>query len=259
MINGVNMIDYTANYYSLLNLKANQTTSISPTPSFYMLNIPIPVPILSGPTPTVQDNTINVIKKTTPEQDARSTIGTVKFNTEFSKIYPIGTNFDPIYSNYSSLISNTSIQLLNEILAAAKFKANQNSQIINFNSTLKQVKSLLTQESDVLEYAKYLVSLMNTVSSVGNSFVFVKANPIIKEQYENQMRINFTIETIYKYPKSADPGVEMTPNSFTLLLNVVMIFEINYSNSKPQTYLETFGILGLSNFGYLTGYSRTKK
>jgi hypothetical protein len=255
MINGINMSDYTANYYSLFNRKINQGSSPSP-PSFYMFDLPF----LSGPSPApTAQNTISVIKKITPEQDVRSTIGTVKFNTEFSKIYPIGTNFDPVYSNYSTLISNTSIGLLNEILAAAKFKANQNSQIINFNSGLKQVKSVLVQESDVTEYAKYLVSLMNTVSSVGNSFVFVKANPIVKEQYENQLRLNFTIETIYKYPKSANPVLEIAPSDFTLLLNVVMLFEKSYSNPTTQTYLETFGVLGLSNFGYLAGYSKSKK
>lgn len=263
MVNGVNMNNYISNYYSLLNAKQSQgqqTISTVSIPSFYMLDLLKPGQNTNpAQAPTPQNETIKVVKKTTPEQAARSEIGTVKFQTEFSKVYPIGTNFDPIYSNYSNLISNTSIGLLNDVLSAAKFKANQNSQIINFNPGLKQVKSLLTQESDILEYAKYIVSVMNTVSSIGNSFVFVKANPIVKEQYENQMRVNFTIETIYKYPKSKDIYVEIAPDSFTLLLNVVILFEKSYSNPTSQTYLETLGVIGLSNFGYLSGYSKPRK
>ncbi len=260
IVAGVNMTDYTANYFSLFNSKPTLAPSTIPvsSPSFYNLDIPV-ASVPSKTEPLAKDTKVSVVKKINPEQDARATIGTVKFQTEFTKIYPIGTNFDPLYSNYSNLISNTSIDLLNEILAATKFKANQNSQIINFNPTLKLVKSLLVKESDVLEYGKYLVSTMNSVSSVGNSFVFVKANPIVKEQYENQLRLNFTIETIYKYPKAADPGVEITPNSFTLLLNVVMLFEKSASNPKNQSYLETFGVLGLSSLGYLAGYSKSKK
>ncbi len=257
VVNGVNMTDYTANYYSLFNSKPDPTKKINNAvlPSFYMLDIPVPA---LAPAPTAQETKISVAKKITPEQEARSTIGTVTFQTEFSKIYPIGTNFDPIYSNYTSLISNTSIGLLNEILAATKFKANQNSRIINFNSGLKQVKSLLIKEEDVIEYGKYLISTMNSVSSVGNSFEFVKVNPIVKEQYENQVRINFTVETLYKYPKSKNESLEIKPTDFKLLINVVLLFEKSFSNPKPETYLETASILGLSSSGYLSGYSKSK-
>ena len=191
--------------------------------------IDIDLPKLS--TDIVLDN----YTKTNPstEQIARSTIGTVRSQVEYSKIYPIGINFDAQFSNYNNLLSNTSISLLNEILTNTKFKANEKSSIINFNPNLKAVQSLLVTENDVLDYGNYIVSLMNGVSVFANAFSLKKVIPIIKEQFDNQIRLNFHIEILYKYPKSKKDQVEMVPKDFTILLNAVMLFEKIATNSNP--------------------------
>jgi len=254
IVNGVNMDDYKKKYFSIL-AKPNawllgNSQNKAAAPSFSLLDIPV---IKNT------DVSVNVVKKISPEQDARMNLGTVKIQTEFSKIYPIGTNFDALFDNYNNLISNTSISLLNEIFANVKAKANESSAIINFNPGFKQVKSLYIKQEDVFDYAKYFVSIMNSVATVGNSFTLIKVNPISKEQYENQLRVNFTIESKYLYPKAANSSLEIAPSDFTILINVVMLFEKSLTNSNSSTYLETFAILGLSNFGFLAGYTKSKK
>lgn len=249
IVNGVDMSDYTNKYYSLFS--SSQTPSLTPAPAFALLDIPALAKQL--------DISVSYVKRITPEQDARLSVGTLKFQTEFSKIYPIGTNFDALYDNYNNLISNSSIQLLNEILSNTKFKANQNSMIINFNPGLKQVASLYIKQEDIIEYGKYLVGLMNSVATIGNSFTFVKVNPIQKEQFENQLRVSFTIETKYKYPKTNNPSLEIAPSDFTLIINTVILFEKSYTRSNTRSYLETFAVLGISNFGYLSGFTKTRK
>jgi hypothetical protein len=178
--------------------------------------------------------------KTNPstEQLARATIGTVRSQVEYSKIYPIGINFDAQFNNYNNLLSNTSISLLNEILTNTKYKANEKSTIINFNPSFKAVQSLLVTENDVLDYGNYIVSLMNGVSVFANAFSLKKVIPIIKEQFDNQIRLNFHIEILYKYPKSKKDQVEMVPKDFTILLNAVMLFEKIATNSNPT--IESF-------------------
>ena len=245
------MGDYKKKYFSVLE-KSNawllgQSKIQAPAPSFSLLDIPI---IKS------KDLTVNIVKKISPEQDARINLGTVKIQTEFSKIYPIGTNFDGLFDNYNNLISNTSISLLNEIFENVKTKANESSSIINFNPGFKLVKSLYIKQEDVFDYAKYYISLMNSVATVGNSFTLIKVKAISKEQYENQLRVNFTIESKYLYPKSAKFSMEISPSDFTILINVVMLFEKSLTNTN--TYLETFSILGLSNLGFLSGYTKSK-
>jgi hypothetical protein len=168
--------------------------------------------------------------KPSTEQEARATVGTVRSQVEYSKIYPIGINFDAQFNNYNNLLSNTSISILNEILTNTQYKANEKSSIINFNSGFKQVQSLLVTENDVLDYGNYIVSLMNGVSNNGNSFLLKKVIPITKEQYESQIRLNFQIEVLYKYPKSNKNQVELVPKEFTILLNTIMLFEKNATN-----------------------------
>ena len=252
IIDGINFTDYTKKYYSLFAPSPAAYSGLSPNPSFGLLNIPAPI---SSQT----DVSINYIKYLTPEQEARISVGTIKYQTEFSKIYSIGSNFDALYDNYNNLISNSSIQLLNEVLTNTKFKANQNSMIINFNSGLKAVTSLYIKQDDVIDYAKYFVTIMNSIGTVGNSFTFVKVNPVSKEQFENQLRVNFTIEIKYKYPKANNGSLEIAPSDFTLVINVIMLFEKEYTNSNTRSYLETFAIIGVSNFEYLSGYTKNKK
>jgi hypothetical protein len=251
-VNGVNMDEYTKNYLSVFAKPSRSPNPSQPVnaPSFSLLDIPV----IKSP-----DVSVNIIKRPSPEQVTRANIGTVRIQTEFSKIYPVGTNFDAIFDNYNNLISNTSISLLNEIFANVKTKANESSSIINFNPGFKQVKSLYIKQEDVDEYGKYFVSLMNSVATVGNSFILLKVNPISKEQFENQLRVNFTIEVKYKYPKADNTSLEIPPSDFTLLVNVVMLFEKSLTNSNSSTYVETFAIQGLSNFGFLAGYTKSKK
>lgn len=244
--------------------KTTETKIVSPkTPA--PAPTPKPKPLTSIPIPqTINDNLLltgeNTIEKKTkkliPENDVRISIGTTIIQTEFSKMYPIGTNFDAWYDNYNNLISNSSISLLNEIINNVKFKANQNSKIINFNPGLKQTKSLYILEEEIKPYGVYIVSLMNSVATMGNSFSLIKITPITKEQYENQLKVNFTIEVKYKYPKKAVPHLELTPSDFNLVLNVIILFEKTVFNSVPSPYLHTISLLGLSSFNFLSGYSK---
>jgi hypothetical protein len=209
----------------------------------------------------VKSTTLPILPKTTiktitPEQLVRSELGTNKMQVEYSKIYPIGINFDIQFNNYNNLLANSSITLLNEIFINTKYKANENSTIINFNPGLKQVKSLFLKESEILDYGKYIVSLMNSVSTIGNSFLFIKINPILKEQFENQIKINFQIDIKYNYPKSNNEQILLTPKDFNLLVNVVMLFDKNMYNSNKNVYLETLSLIGISNYGFLAGYSK---
>jgi hypothetical protein len=52
--------------------------------------------------------------------------------------------------------------------------------------------------------------------------------------------------------------MEISPSDFTILINVVMLFEKSLTNTNTNTYLETFSILGLSNLGFLSGYTKSK-
>jgi len=198
------------------------------------------------------------IKTITPEQLVRTELGTNKTQVEYSKMYPIGINFDIQFNNYNNLLANSSITLLNEVFINTKYKANQNSTIVNFNPGLKKVESLFLKESDILDYGKYIVSLMNSVSTIGNSFLFIKINPIVKEQFDNQIKTNFQIEIKYNYPKSdkINEQTVLTPKDFNLLVNVVMLFEKNMYNSSQNVYLETLSLIGISNYGFLAGYSK---
>ena len=191
-----------------------------------------------------------------PEQLARSDIGTTKIQVEYTKMYPIGINFDAQFNNYNNLLSNTSLSLLNEIFSNTKYKANEKSTIINFNSGLKQVKSLYLTENDVIDYGNYIVILMNSVATMSNSFSLKKVIPIVKEQYENQTRLNFQIEILYNYPKSKNDKIEMIPKDFTILINAVILFEKNAINTIINTYLETLSLLGIGNYGFLGGYEK---
>ena len=214
-------------------------TPIAPPPTSSGRDIVIPAPIavpikiINIELPKLSTELLldNYTKtKPSTEQEARATIGTVRSQVEYSKIYPIGINFDAQFNNYNNLLSNTSISILNEILTNTQYKANEKSSIINFNSEFKPVQNLLVTENDVLDYGNYIVSLMNGVSNTGNSFVFKKVIPITKEQYESQIRLNFQIEVLYKYPKSNKNQVELVPTDFTILLNTVMLFEKSSSN-----------------------------
>ena len=194
---------------------------------------------------------------------------TNKIIIDFPKFYPITTNFDPIFYNYNNLLSNTSISIINEILINTINKVNENSYIIYFNPNLKQVSSLLLLDDNVIDFAKYLISIMNSVSIIGNSFTFNKVIPVSKEQYENQVRINFHLEIIYNYPKSKNKQYDITPSDFPLTLNIVVLFEKIYQNedlffktnqkNTTNIYLETLTLMDIINSGYLPGnYTKTK-
>jgi hypothetical protein len=199
---------------------------------------------------------LSINSKQTSEQLARSDIGTIRMQVEHTKIYPIGINFDAQFNNYNNLLSNTSLSLLNEIFMNTKYKANEKSTIINFNAGLKKIQNLYLTENDVVKYANYIINLMNSVSTMNNSFSFKKVNPVSKEQFENQIKLNFQIEILYNYPKSKNIKVEIVPDDFTLLINVVMLFEKNAYNTNQNTYLETLSLIGIDNYGFLAGYSK---
>ena len=218
----------------------------------------IPVIEISAPAPAaiINESKNNIKLKQTPEQSVRSDIGTIRMQVEYSKIYPIGINFDAQFNNYNNLLSNTSLSILNEIFSNTKYKANEKSTIINFNSGLNKVNSLYLTENNVIDYGNYIVTLMNSVATMNNSFSLKKVNPIVKEQFKNQIRLNFQIEILYNYPKSKNTKVEIIPNDFTLLANVVILFEKNAINSNINTYLETLSLIGIDNYGFLAGYSK---
>ena len=189
-----------------------------------------------------------------PEQLVRNSLGTNKIEVEYSKIYPIGINFDVQFNNYSNLLENSSVNLLNEIFSNVKYKANEKSKIINFNPDLKNFKTLILLESEIIDYGKYLVTLMNSVAIIGNSFIFKKINPITKDQYENQIRINFQIEVQYNYPQLKKTRIEIIPKNFTILIDVVILFDKSVNFKSENKYLESFSLIGITNYGFLPGY-----
>lgn len=191
-----------------------------------------------------------------PEKLVRNTLGTNKIEVEYSKIYPIGINFDVQFNNYSNLLENSSINLLNEIFSNVKYKANEKSKIINFNPNLKNFRTLILLESEIIDYGKYLVTLMNSVAIMGNSFVFKKINPITKDQYENQIRINFQIEVQYNYPQLKKIRVELIPKNFTILIDVVILFDKSVNFKSQNKYLESFSLIGITNYGFLPGINK---
>lgn len=219
---------------------------------------------------TLSSDTIqNLITDINPNQDKINDNTPNQILINFPKFYPITTNFDPEYSNYNNLLSNTSISIINEILSNTINKANADTPIIYFNPTLKPVSSLPLIEANIDDYAQYIVSIMNSVSIINNSFTFKKAIPISKEQSENQVRINFHLEVVYNYPKSKIVQLEMTPDDFPLILNVVILFEKLYQNEDlffdtvqdktTNIYLETLTLMDITNSGYLPGnYTKNK-
>ena len=221
-------------------------------------------------TVTLTSNTIqNLITDINPNQDKISDNVFNQILINFPKIYPITTNFDPEYSNYNNLLSNTSISIINEILSNTINKTNTNIPIIYFNPTLKPISSLPLIEANIVDFAQYIVSIMNSVSIINNSFTFKKAVPISKEQCENQVKINFHLEIIYNYPKSKISQLELTPMDFPLTLNVIILFEKLYQNEDlffktvqnktTNIYLHTLALIDITNSGYLPGnYTKNK-
>jgi len=207
------------------------------------------------------ENEINEINKINEENN--------EVLIKFPKFYPISTNFDPVYNNYNNLLENSSISIINTILENTINKSNKESHIIYFNPSLKQTKHLELKEDDIIKFGIYFINIMNSIATSHNSFVFKNVYPISKEQIENQIRINFHIELIYNYPKSKKKSVNIVPNNFPLLLNVVLLFEKKYQdeddffkNKKENDvsiYVQTLSLLGITNNGYLPGnYTKTQ-
>lgn len=208
-------------------------------------------------TPYIEDTVVNT--QLPLKQIIKQNIGLNQILIEYPKYYPITTNFDPQFNNYNNLIDGSSVSIINEILINTINKANQENPIIKFNSSLNQPKFLEINESDVIDFARYFISIMNSIATMGNSFTFTKVIPISKEQINNQVRLNFQISIIYNYPKSKIKNLEINPKDFPLLLNAVLLFEKIYqinpltNSNQVNIYLETLVLIGLTNSGYLPG------
>jgi hypothetical protein len=165
------------------NHKINDTSTFKDTPLYTEIN-----------SNNITNNTSN-LEKIRNDNDYK------KLLIAFPKYYPISTNFDPVYNNYNNLLENSSISVLNNILEKTINKANENTHIIYFNPSLKQTKFLKLYEKNIINFAKYIISIMNSITEKQHSFVFKGVNPVSKEQIENHKLVvtNYYVEDAFLF------------------------------------------------------------
>ena len=207
-----------------------------------------------------------VVKKkdVSPLAKARELIGTQRMVIEYPTVYPISAEFQGSYHNYNNLISNGTIDKINETLDLAKEKANEKSHTIIFNKSLQPSKILILNDDEINMYSNYFVDAMNSVSVLAKTYTLKEATPVQKEQSENQVKLNFKMEVTYNYP-------EDTSKDFNIMLNVVVLFEKMFQDedrffdtkiSQPKQtyiYLDTLKLMGLGESKFLPGnYTKLK-
>lgn len=197
-----------------------------------------------------------LIKKyyfTTSNEESFSTnIPTKQIILNIPEVYPMTLEFE--YDNMDNIIENDTIKAINELTDIVVKNINKSQPAIIYNNDMRQVTLLKPILEESTEYGKHLVKLLNK-AAIYKYYKFVKINNISKEQIDNQMKLNFSLDLIY--------NSKITKENVPLSFNVVMLFEQLYDDDskfhnpdiKPdvRSYLETFRLNGLPNRGFLPG------
>lgn len=158
------------------------------------------------------------------------------------------------FDNYDyATLSNGSLQKINEIMQNVIDTNNCGARLITFNSGLSPVTKVELDKKECDEYSEFIITMMNN-NIMYKCFTFISSEPGYKVKTENQVKMQFHINALYKHPDSVND--EIMFRFLLILLNDNPYCEYNNFNEEPtadqlpfdivasegKTYIEVFAI-----------------
>jgi hypothetical protein len=161
------------------------------------------------------------------------------------------------YNNYDyATLSNGSIQKINEIIQSVVDNNNCGGRLIMFNPGLSPIIRCEIERKEFDEYGEFLVIMMNN-NITYKCFTFVSSEPEYKIKTENQVKMQFHINVLYKHPDNENDEIML--RFLVVLLNDNPYCEYGNFNEEPTAEQLPFDIVASEGKTYIEVFTMDEK